>query len=1070
MDDSFYRDIAETSVDGLWVLDLDGNTRYANPALAAMFGVPVEEFVRLTVFDTLDADGQVQFRAHLAELREGQVNDETVEVLFVRRDGSGLWTLVSEKLLRDADGRVLGVLHRVSDNDGRRRRMDELAESRRQLAEAHSIARLGGWSLDPATGAMHVSDHLREMYGLSHEEEHFTLAGWLEAVHPADRAVAHAHMTDALLSGTDLDFIVRVQGARDWIWTRARGVAHHDGAGRVSRFVGTLQDVTSHKRIEEALEHQLSRNALLQAVSVAANEARSLGDAVAGLREGVLARDAWRDLRAYVPTEDGLDVVPIDGESEPDLSGERAVAREAMDAGASTWDVSGMLLAHPLSYKEHVRAVIVLGATRPPADPAATAMSVGEAAAQLVRVIEREHAEQQLSAARDAALRASQAKSEFLAVMSHEIRTPLNGVIGLNELLLGSELGTKQRQLAHGVRDAGRSLLRLINDVLDLSKIEAGHLELERVDFDVRDVCDRAVGLMSDAARRKQIELAVACHPDVPEILAGDPTRFGQVIANLVSNAVKFTDEGQVLVQVTSRRLGRRVRLQVAVSDTGSGITPEAQERIFDDFSQADVSTTRVHGGTGLGLSISRRIAEALDGELTVTSTPGEGSTFSFTAVVETPHGSRTSPDDDLARARLTGGRILVVSDDVRRGDLLRDQLSLWRTRVDVVTGGDEASAAVALARDEEDVYEAVVVDVPATHPQEARDAARLIAQVDGLRVFLVLTQRPETVRWTESESDVLVLTKPVTSAALRDALLGVDADAPEVSATTAALVRTDRRRILVVEDNPVNQMVATGMLESLGYDVDLAEDGVECTERFDPDRHDAVLMDVQMPRMDGYAATRWVREHHAGGRRTPILAMTAAAIEGERQRCLDAGMDDFLTKPVDLNHLGSALGRWLPAPETRGLAGVQTTSPSEPEPRSARRALQSVEGPGPLDHERLEMLHEMDPGPDSYLLNAIDNFLANSAEAVAGIRRTVEADDTAAAVTAAHRLVGSALNLGLVRVGEAARAVELWDADGPGATVAAYAALVDVLEEAMDEATPALAAYAAARPRLASA
>ena len=656
MDDSFYRDIAETSVDGLWVIGLDGSTRYANPALAAMFGASVEEFCRLTVFDTLDEQGCEQFRAHLVDLREGRVDPEPVEVLFCRRDGSALWTLVSEKVLRDADGGVLGVLQRVSNNDGRRRRMDELDESRRQLAEAHSIARLGSWSLDAASGRIKVSEHLVEVYGLDRDD--LTLALWLESVHDEDREEVRRQLEAALHAGTDFDFLARVRGRDSWIWTRGRGVAHHDADGAIVELAGTHQDVTSHKETEQALEHQLARNALLQAIATAANEARTLADAFTDLRATLRTHRNWRDVSLYLPTADGADVATLSAEDDPDGVG-RDVALETLEGGCPTWDASGTVLGFPLSFKGHVQAVAILVATSAPLDRSATTTAVGQAATQLVRVIEREHAERQLAAARDAALRASQAKSEFLAVMSHEIRTPLNGVLGLDELLLRTPLAPRQRQLATGVRDAGRSLLRLINDVLDLSKIEAGHLELERVDFDVRDVCDQAVGLMSDAARRKRLELAVACHPDVPEILAGDPTRLGQVIANLVSNAVKFTEAGHVLVDVTCRRAGRRVELRVEVTDSGIGVSREAQERIFDDFAQADVSTTRIHGGTGLGLSISRRIVEALEGVLTVSSEPGEGSTFSFTAVLDAPLGSRTSPDDDLARSRLSGGRML---------------------------------------------------------------------------------------------------------------------------------------------------------------------------------------------------------------------------------------------------------------------------------------------------------------------------------------------------------------------------------------------------------------------------
>ena len=932
MDSSVFRDLAETSVDGLWAMDLDACTKYANPAVAALFGVSREEFESFTGFDVLDEDGKVQFADHLEELRAGRPNTAPVEVYFVRRDGTGLWTLVTEQLLRDAQGEISGFLHRFSEYHERRQRLDELTRSRRQLAEGYAIARLGSFTLDVDTDLVVASQGIGTDDGPDASEP-VTVSAWLDAVHHDDRERLRGALGAALRDGGDLDVLVRVTGPEGWIWTHCRGVVQRDAAGRITGLSGTNQDVTGHKRIELALERQMARNALTQAVATACNEARTLGEALGELRCVISGREDWLQVRAYLHDKESPEADQLLSEIyEEDAEGARpdhALACTTLHTGETAWDASGTVLAFPLHFRGRVHAVITLTARATPDDPVEALAAVREAASLLTRVIEREDAERLLAEARDAAIRASQAKSDFLAMMSHEIRTPLNGVIGLNDLMLKTSLQRRQRQLGRGIRDAGRSLLRLVNDVLDLSKIEAGHLEMETVDFDVREVCDQAVALMGDAARRNGVELAVACGPDVPEILAGDPTRLGQVLTNLVSNAVKFTEDGHVRVQVGSQWAGRRVRLLVEVTDTGEGIAADALEHVFDDFSQADISTTRRHGGTGLGLSISRRIVEAFGGELSVVSTLGEGSTFFFSAVLDLPRGLRTSPDDDMARSRLSGARVLVVSDGESCVDLLSDQLALWHTRVDRAAGSDEAALAVQHADEEEDPYEAVLVDVPAVRAQDADHAAELLALAGGRRSFIVLTPRPDTaVVWGVREPAVQVLTKPVTSAALRDALLGVDEDEAPLSATTVTLMRADQPRVLVVEDNPVNQMVARGMLESLGYEVELAEDGVEAVDRFDPERHAAVLMDVQMPRMDGYAATRALRERH--GPSTPILAMTAVAIDGERRRCRDAGMDDFLTKPVEMNQLGAALARWTPprpAALAESLTGPAATS-----------------------------------------------------------------------------------------------------------------------------------------------
>ncbi len=1082
MDSTFYRDIAETSIDGLWVFDLDGGTRYANPAVAAMFGVPLEEFMELTVFDTLDVDGRADFARHLEDLRAGRANQEPVEVFFVRQDGSALWTLVSEQILRDHDGAVLGVLHRLTDNDERRRRMDELAESRRELAEAHSIARLGSWRLDADSGVVTCSDSLREIYGLG-DESQLTLSCWLDAVHEQDRADVEARVRTALREGSGFEFLARLEGPDGWIWTRGRGVAQSDAGGRVVGLSGTHQDVTAQVRTERALERQVARNALAQAVATACNDARTLADALGELRSVIRERDDWAEARAFVPGDREGEVRQLAAHTyDQSAAADHDLARSVMLSREATWGPSGRELAFPLQVGGRVHAVLVLTATTTPEQPDESLTAAREAGALLARVVEREHAEQELAAARDAALHASQAKSEFLAVMSHEIRTPLNGVIGLNDLMLKTSLERRQRQLSRGIRDAGRSLLRLVNDVLDLSKIEAGHLELEAVDFEVREVCDQTVELMGDAARRQGVELAVACDPDVPEMLSGDPTRLGQVLANLVSNAIKFTEEGHVLVKVSSGWAGRRVRLRVDVTDTGVGIAPDALERVFDDFSQADLSTTRKHGGTGLGLSISRRIVEAFGGELTVASILGEGSTFSFTAMLEVPRGSRTCPDDDVARASLSGGRVLVVSGAEQRARLLEDQLALWRTRVEHVADPEEAGKALERAHEEEDPYEAVVVDVAVAESLEPGRTAELLALAEGPRVFLVLTSRPDhAVVWAVRQPTIRVLTKPVTSAALRGALLEVDEQAAPVSATTATLVRTDRPRVLVVEDNAVNQMVATGMLESLGYETELAEDGVEAVERFDPDRHDAVLMDVQMPRMDGYAATRALREQHAGGRRTPVLAMTAAAIDGERERCLAAGMDDFLAKPVEVNQLGAVLARWVPVgppglaePPPVGTGGAEVAAapvaPPEPAPEpepEPEPEPQRVPEPQPraddptrtvLDSSRLDALREMGPRAESYIARAVDSFITGIGPQLDDVRTALAVADQDALRQSAHKLAGSALNLGLTEVGVAARAVEL--REEPQCSDEAYGPMLAALEDAVERALPVLETY----------
>lgn len=1065
---SLYRDVVETSPDGIWVFDLDGRTLFANPALARMFGAETSELVDLTVFDSLDEVGREQFALHLEQLRRGELNAGDVECRFVRRDGSFLWVLVRESALRGPDGQIVGIVHRLADISDRRTMVEDLTTSQRRLAEAQRIARIGSWEWDVRRDEIYGSEGLYELYGLDPASFPATYSDFLDIVHPDDRATVDEAVRAALDDASGFVFVVRVRAADErWVWSRGRGQAHCDESGQVVRMSGTHQDVTETKLAEMALEDSVSQNALMQAVATAANEARSLEEVLGQAQHLVLLHDDWERGRGFVPTADGRSVVPLyisdedrdaDQVDPDEARRELAVAQRAFEERRTVWDERRLTIAFCVTVADEVAAVITITSAPPLYRHEMITAMVEQVAVQLGRVAERERAERELATARDAAMEASRQKSEFLATMSHEIRTPLNGVIGLNDLLLRTRLDPDQVRLASGVQVASRALLGVINDVLDFSKIEAGMLELERIDFPVRQVLDQVVDLLGESARAKGLDLVVSCGSDVPEVLRGDPTRLAQVLTNLGSNAIKFTEQGEVVVRATAApHPGGRTLLRVEVTDTGVGVEEPEVAALFDPFTQADASTTRMYGGTGLGLAISREIVGALGGRIGHRANPGGGSVFWFTAVLEDPAGSAVDPDDEHARESLDGRRVLLADTHRARREALAARLARWGLRHAEVDDAQSAVEALADAADRGEPFHAVLTDRVLAGPDglDLAGAGRRVAAYDA-PVLLALpsgspgADRPGGLRVSDA------LAAPVTSSALRDALLehlaGVRPRRTVDDDRAPGAVDRRRRRVLVVEDNPVNQMVAVGVLEALGHEAETADDGLSAVAALKATHYDAVLMDVQMPRMDGYAATREIRAHESAGRRVPVIAMTAAAVEGERDRCLAAGMDDFLTKPVDPGALRAVLGRWLDdVPEP----GPRVSREDDRETREKEQTM-IIEG---LDVARLDELRDLDPGNTAYLDRAIGNFVTNTPGTFDTIRRASEAGDTPTLKQVAHKLAGGALNLGVTPAGRIAQQIEVAVDAGDAAGAAA---LLGQLERALEEGRAAVLAYQA--------
>ncbi len=998
----------------IYGINLQGDCTFINRATSELLGYRPEDAFGLNMHYLVHhhkADGSVypidQCPTYRA-CKKGESCRVDGEVLW-RKDGTPVSVEYSSFPILDG-GKVTGAVVTVVDITERKLAEEKLRESEQLFRSIFENSQIG-IGLLKIDGLAHFSNSaLHEMLGYK-AEELSRIEQWDEIVVPEERAASAQRYADLVQGKRETDEYEQHFIRRDGRIVACNGRFRllRDAAGSPQYVVDLKEDITERKRAEEALQQseQLFRSIFENApIGIGLHNVRTTE---------YFTNQALHEMLGCTH-EDLTSVEKWDQVVHPDQRVSSAKRYKELLEGKYDFD----------EWEQHFirrdgRIVIADGTFSVIRDTAGNPQYLLNTTKDIT---DRKQAEADLVTAKEQAVAAAEAKAEFLANMSHEIRTPMNAILGMTYLALKTELTTKQRDYLTKTQVAAQALLGIINDVLDFSKIEAGKLKVENTEFRLDQVLEDLSSVVGQKAHDKHLEFLIASPNDLPPNLIGDPLRLGQILINLVNNAVKFTDHGEVVVTVTpEEQLAGRLKIRFSVRDTGIGMTPEQTARLFQAFSQADTSTTRKYGGTGLGLSISKRLVEVMGGEIWAESSYGVGSTFFFTTWLGV--GSR-----EAERKRfipdLSGIRALIVDDNPLAREIITESLKAFAITVDSASSGEEALREL-FAADAHHPYQLVMMDwqMPGMDGLETSrviKSSQTLKQIPRIVMLTAFGQDDIRAQADELEMDGYLL-KPVTPSTLYDTLVrlfGIAGDEADLSRVTSSdTVSPDATgiRVLLVEDNEVNQQVATELLQSAGASVSIANHGGEAvrilTEGEQPPPFDIVFMDLQMPQMDGFTATRLLRARPQL-QALPIIAMTAHAMVEEQQQCLEAGMNGHVSKPIDPDALFTTLMHWS-KPRKVQAGGAQACSAREPED-GALPEMEGVDVAGGLRRVA---------GNKRLYLDLLARFAAQQANAGAQIAAAFESGDRKLAESIAHMVEGVAGNIGLGQVFTAAEKLE---------------------------------------------